>query len=79
MGSFLKIVIIVQNAYVLICGIHGEYPTIANSSVMKESFNDFLASAKNADDTMPATLQQLEIAAGVKLIVSDRTGVRFFV
>ena len=46
---------------------------------MKESFNDFLASAKNADDTMPATLQQLEIAAGVKLIVSDRTGVRFFV
>ena len=45
---------------------------------MKESFNDFLSSAKDADDTMPATVQELETAAGVKLIVSDRTGFRFF-
>ena len=39
---------------------------------MRDSFNDFLASAKSEDETMPANLQQLEAAAGVKLVVSDR-------
>ena len=39
---------------------------------MRDSFNDFLASAKDADGTMPANVQQLEAAAGVKLVVTDR-------
>ena len=40
---------------------------------MRDSFNDFLASAKDEDDTIPANLQQLETTAGVKLVVADRT------
>ena len=40
---------------------------------MRDSFNDFLASAKGEDDTMPASVQELEAMAGVKLVVGDRT------
>eukprot|EP00973_Karenia_brevis_P004391 601668-Karenia_brevis.AAC.2 len=40
---------------------------------MRQSFNDFLAIAKEEDSTMPSNLQQLETEAGVKLVVSDRT------
>ena len=39
---------------------------------MRDSFNDFLASAKKEDDTMPASVQELETMAGVKLVVGDR-------
>eukprot|EP00973_Karenia_brevis_P071610 9949990-Karenia_brevis.AAC.1 len=34
---------------------------------MRDSFNDFLATANDEDSTMPSNLQQLEKAAGVKL------------
>ena len=40
---------------------------------MRDSFNDFLASAKDEDGTMPTNVQQLEAVAGVKLVVTDRT------
>eukprot|EP00973_Karenia_brevis_P030384 4189427-Karenia_brevis.AAC.1 len=40
---------------------------------MRDSFNDFLANAKDDDGTMPANVQQLEAAAGVKLVIADRT------
>ena len=39
---------------------------------MRDSFNDFLAIAKNEDGTMPSSMQQLEAVAGVKLVVGDR-------
>jgi hypothetical protein len=39
---------------------------------MRDSFNDFLAGARDGDSTMPANVQQLEAAAGVKLVVADR-------
>ena len=38
---------------------------------MRDSFNDFLASAKDDNGTMPANVQQLEAVAGVKLVVGD--------
>eukprot|EP00973_Karenia_brevis_P059514 8286709-Karenia_brevis.AAC.1 len=39
---------------------------------MRDSFNDFLRTTHAADNAMPATLQQLESAAGVRLVVTDR-------
>lgn len=39
---------------------------------LRDSFNDFLRAAHSANNTMPATLQQLEAAAGVRLVVTDR-------
>ncbi len=39
---------------------------------MRDSFKDFLRAAHAADNAMPATLQQLESAAGVRLVVTDR-------
>jgi hypothetical protein len=39
---------------------------------MRDSFNDFLRVANAADAAMPATLQQLELAAGIRLVVTDR-------
>ncbi len=39
---------------------------------MRDSFNDFLRATHAADNAMPATLQQLESAAGVRLVVTDR-------
>lgn len=39
---------------------------------MRDSFNDFLASAKDDGGAMPTNVQQLEAAAGVKLVVTDR-------
>ena len=39
---------------------------------MRDSFNDFLRAGHSADNAMPATLQQLESAAGVRLVVTDR-------
>ena len=42
---------------------------------MRDSFNDFLASAKDDDGIMPASVQQLEAAAGVKLVVADRADI----
>ena len=39
---------------------------------MRDSFNDFLRATHAVDNAMPATLQQLESAAGVRLIVTDK-------
>eukprot|EP00973_Karenia_brevis_P054317 7546968-Karenia_brevis.AAC.1 len=39
---------------------------------MRDSFNDFLRAAHAADNAMPATLTQLEPAAGVRLVVTDK-------
>ena len=39
---------------------------------MRDSFNDFLRATHAGDNAIPATLQRLETAAGVRLIVTDR-------
>ena len=39
---------------------------------MRDSFNDFLRATNAGDNAIPATLQRLESAAGVRLIVTDR-------
>jgi hypothetical protein len=39
---------------------------------MREGFNDFLRASHATDNAMPATLQQLESTAGVRLVVTDR-------
>ena len=39
---------------------------------MRDSFNDFLRKTHAADNSMPATLQQLEALAGIRLVVTDR-------
>ena len=39
---------------------------------MRDSFNDYLAAAHADHATMPQTLQQLETAAGVKLVSADK-------
>ena len=40
---------------------------------MRDAFNDFLRATHAANNAMPATLQQLEQTAGVRLVVSDKT------
>ena len=40
---------------------------------MIASFNDFLAAAASEDPSMPKNLRELEGAAGVKLVLSDKT------
>ena len=39
---------------------------------MRDSFSDFLRAAHAKNNSIPATLQELETAAGVRLIISDR-------
>ena len=40
---------------------------------MRESFNEFLRAGHMTNNSLPASLQQLEIAAGVRLVVTDRS------
>ena len=40
---------------------------------MRDSFNDFLRTAKAGDERMPANVRELEDAVGVRLVVSDKT------
>ena len=40
---------------------------------MRDSFNEFLRAGHTANNELPASLQQLEIAAGVRLVVTDRS------
>ena len=39
---------------------------------MRDAFNDFLRATHAANSAMPTTLQQLETAAGLRLVVTDR-------
>ena len=39
---------------------------------IRDSFNDFLRAAHAANEAMPASVQQLEAAAGIRLVVTDR-------
>ena len=40
---------------------------------IRDSFNDFLRAAHAANIAMPASVQQLETAAGIRLVITDRS------
>ena len=39
---------------------------------LREAFEDFLRSAKTGDDTLPATVAELEKVAGIRLVIGDQ-------
>ena len=40
---------------------------------MRDAWQDFLRVSHQADPAMPSNLQQLELLAGIRLILTDRT------
>ena len=39
---------------------------------LREAFEDYLRSAKTTDDALPATVAELEKAAGIRLVIGDQ-------
>ncbi len=39
---------------------------------LREAFEDYLRSAKTSDDALPATVAELEKAAGIRLVIGDQ-------